>query len=119
MVRSKPGDSARSAGHCRRRHRFLTAPNRGQVYAWVPRDGARPANHCHRRHRVLAKKRWSGLSKRSCPPNAQLCAKVGLAKPYIHTVYLVVSLPKIPYVHRVQMVLANPMQKGCHTMACH
>ena len=28
--------------------------------------------------------------------------------PYM-TVYLVISLPKIPYIHRVYMVLANPM----------
>ena len=28
--------------------------------------------------------------------------------PYM-TVYLVISLPKIPYIHRIYMVLANPM----------
>ena len=26
------------------------------------------------------------------------------------TVYLVMSLPKIPYIHRIYMVLANPIQ---------
>jgi len=26
---------------------------------------------------------------------------------YIYTVYLMISLPKIPYVHRIYMVLAN------------
>ena len=38
----------------------------------------------------------------------ELC--VGLARtvytPYV-TVYLVISLPKIPYMHRIYMVLAN------------
>jgi len=28
--------------------------------------------------------------------------------PYM-TVYLVISLPKIPYIHRIYMVLANPI----------
>jgi len=27
------------------------------------------------------------------------------------TVYLVLSLPKIPYIHRIYMVLANPRNK--------
>jgi hypothetical protein len=27
------------------------------------------------------------------------------------TVYLVISLPKIPYIHRIYMVLANPTHK--------
>ena len=31
--------------------------------------------------------------------------------PYM-TVYLVISLPKIPYIHRIYMVLANPNHKG-------
>ena len=29
------------------------------------------------------------------------------------TVYLVISLPKIPYTHRIHMVLANPTQQTC------
>ena len=28
---------------------------------------------------------------------------------YIYTVYLVISLPKIPYIHRIYMVLASPI----------
>ena len=35
--------------------------------------------------------------------------------PYI-TVYLVISLPKIPYIHRMYMVLANPRSLRCGTM---
>jgi hypothetical protein len=27
---------------------------------------------------------------------------------YIYSVYLVISLPKIPYIHRIYVVLANP-----------
>ena len=34
--------------------------------------------------------------------------------PYM-TVYLVISLPKIPYVHRVYIVLANPTHNTTHT----
>jgi hypothetical protein len=30
------------------------------------------------------------------------------------TVYLVISMPKIPYIHRIYMVLANPMKKHIH-----
>jgi len=29
------------------------------------------------------------------------------------TVYLVISLPRIPYVHRIYMVLANPTHLRC------
>jgi len=29
------------------------------------------------------------------------------------TVYLVISLPKIPYIHRIYMVLANPSNEPC------
>jgi len=41
-----------------------------------------------------------------------VCVYIGLAQnriltPYM-TVYLVISLPKIPYIHRIYMVLANP-----------
>jgi len=38
--------------------------------------------------------------------------------PYM-TVYLVISLPKIPYMHRIYMVLANPTNASCinHTQA--
>jgi len=39
----------------------------------------------------------------------QIC-RVGqnrIYKPYV-AVYLVISLPKIPYIHRIYMVLANP-----------
>jgi len=32
--------------------------------------------------------------------------------PYM-TVYLAISLPKIPYIHRIYMVLANPSHKAC------
>jgi hypothetical protein len=32
--------------------------------------------------------------------------------PYM-TVYLVISLPKVPYIHRVYMVLANPTDERC------
>jgi len=31
--------------------------------------------------------------------------------PYM-TVYLMISLPKIPYIHRIYMVLANPSNNG-------
>jgi len=40
----------------------------------------------------------------------QLIFRVGqnrIFTPYM-TVYLVISLPKIPYIHRIYMVLANP-----------
>ena len=36
--------------------------------------------------------------------------------PYM-TVYLVISLPKIPYVDRVYMVLANPIHISCFQLA--
>jgi len=39
------------------------------------------------------------------------CVRVGqnsIYTPYM-TVYLVISLPKIPYTHRIHMVLANPV----------
>ena len=41
---------------------------------------------------------------------AEQIAKVGQNRTYALyiTVYLAISLPKIPYVHRVYMVLANP-----------
>jgi len=29
-------------------------------------------------------------------------------EPYIYTVYLIISLPEIPYIHRIHMVLAYP-----------
>ena len=32
--------------------------------------------------------------------------------PYM-TVYLVISLPKVPYIHRIYMVLANPKKEVC------
>jgi len=32
--------------------------------------------------------------------------------PYM-TVYLVISLPNIPYIHRIYMVLANPKYSVC------
>ena len=31
--------------------------------------------------------------------------------PYM-TVYMVISLPKLPYIHRIYMVLANPTKEG-------
>jgi len=36
------------------------------------------------------------------------------------TVYLVISLPKIPYIHRIYMVLANPTYYGrlCSALLC-
>ena len=37
--------------------------------------------------------------------------------PYL-TVYLVISLPKIPYVHRIYMVLANPINEQCDECVC-
>jgi hypothetical protein len=33
--------------------------------------------------------------------------------PYM-TVYLVISLPKIPYTHRIYMVLAKPIMYACY-----
>jgi len=45
-----------------------------------------------------------------------------ICTPYM-TVYLVISLPKIPYIHRIYMVLANPMYvvnlsvRGCSKLA--
>jgi hypothetical protein len=33
------------------------------------------------------------------------------------TVYLVISLPKIPYMHRIYMVLANPRHMTCVGLA--
>jgi hypothetical protein len=50
--------------------------------------------------------------------------KKGWPEPYIYTpymtVYLVISLPKIPYTHRIYMVLANPtyMVLANHTHMC-
>jgi hypothetical protein len=41
----------------------------------------------------------------------KLICRVGqnrIYTPYM-TVYLVISLPKIPYIHRIYMVLANPI----------
>jgi hypothetical protein len=38
------------------------------------------------------------------------CLDVGLARTVnICTVYLVISLPKVPYIHRIYMALANPV----------
>ena len=36
--------------------------------------------------------------------------------PYM-TVYLVISLPKIPYTHLIYMVLANPIHDACKPRA--
>ena len=38
----------------------------------------------------------------------------GWPEPYTYTVYLVISLPKIPYMHRICMVLANPSGVCCY-----
>ena len=38
--------------------------------------------------------------------------------PYM-TVYLVKSLPKIPYMHRIYMVLANPTHQGGTNVTAH
>ena len=38
--------------------------------------------------------------------------------PYM-TVYLVISLPKLPYTHRVYMVLANPIHARTSFPAAH
>jgi hypothetical protein len=45
-----------------------------------------------------------------------LTSRVGQNRIYTlyMTVYLVISLPKIPYMHRIFMVLANPTHKQCH-----
>jgi hypothetical protein len=32
------------------------------------------------------------------------------------TVYLVISLPKLPYIHRIYMVLANPTDVLCDSI---
>jgi len=37
--------------------------------------------------------------------------------PYM-TVYLMISLPKIPYIHRIYMVLANPRYLLGYTFLC-
>jgi hypothetical protein len=37
--------------------------------------------------------------------------------PYM-TVYLVISLPKIPYTHCIYMVLANPKHEGSMCVQC-
>jgi len=47
----------------------------------------------------------------------QLCVQIGrvgqdrIYTPYM-TVYLVITLPQIPYMHRIYMVLANPTNRG-------
>ena len=41
-----------------------------------------------------------------------MCMCVCLCTPYM-TVYLVISLPKIPHIHRINMVLANPTHNMC------
>ena len=44
------------------------------------------------------------------PQNCTIICRVGqnrIYTPYM-TVFLVISLPKIPYIHRINMVLANP-----------
>ena len=42
---------------------------------------------------------------------ARIIFRVGQNRTYTPymTVYLVISLPKIPYIHRIYMVLANPI----------
>jgi len=51
------------------------------------------------------------MTKTTCP----IMCRVGqnrIYTPYI-IVYLVVSLPKIPYIHRIYMVLVNPNNVVC------
>ena len=38
--------------------------------------------------------------------------------PYM-TVYMVISLPKLPYTHRIYMVLANPTHEHTHAAQIH
>jgi hypothetical protein len=53
---------------------------------------------------------WHSELFLACVPELLQMSRVGqnrINTPYM-TVYLVISLPKIPYTHRIYMVLANP-----------
>ena len=60
--------------------------------------------------------RKGGGREDACVPVYILMPRVGqnrIHTPFM-TVYMVISLPKIPYTHRIYMVLANPTPASLH-----
>jgi len=54
----------------------------------------------------------------SCPQHVFRVGQNCIYTPYM-TVYLVISLPKLPYIHRIYMVLANPTRVRMAHAAAH
>ena len=62
------------------------------------------------RNNVCTRYTWFNPSHKKLERRTKAMLRVGqnrIYAPYM-TVYLVISLPKIPYIHRIYMVLANP-----------
>jgi len=104
--------------HSRKKHNTKQLYNTGRQNKIVPKDTNMIKMDMKGKHALLCKsasdksdtcRNWGPFACRELCNLPSSCAlnRVGQNRIYV-TVYLVVSLPKLPYIHHIYMLLANP-----------